>query len=103
MVVADWSWQLLARCRGEDPELFFHRDTERGAQRRMRERKAQEICSSCEVLRECRRHSLQLKERFGVWGGLTEDQRYRALGLQRDRRGHGWSPAGSEGDQQRLR
>jgi WhiB family redox-sensing transcriptional regulator len=27
------------------------------------------------VMMECRRHGLEVREPFGVWGGLTEDER----------------------------
>ena len=29
-VAEEWLWQQSARCRGEDPGLFFHPDNERG-------------------------------------------------------------------------
>jgi WhiB family redox-sensing transcriptional regulator len=30
------------------------------------------VCRSCPVLQNCREHALQVKEPYGVWGGMTE-------------------------------
>jgi WhiB family redox-sensing transcriptional regulator len=70
-----WSWQLAARCRGEDPSIFFHPDGERGRARKRRQRRAKDICAECPVAAQCRQHSLAFHERFGTWGGLSEDER----------------------------
>jgi WhiB family transcriptional regulator, redox-sensing transcriptional regulator len=75
-----WDWQLLARCRGADPSMFFHADGERGLKRRRRERKAKAFCAGCPVLMQCREHSLAAQEPFGIWGGLTEAERDSLLG-----------------------
>lgn len=74
--IADvWEWQLAASCRGEDPSLFFHPEGERGSARLARERTAKTICAGCPVRRECARHALQVREPYGVWGGLSEEDR----------------------------
>lgn len=52
------------------------------------EGKAKRFCAGCPVRTECLRHALQYRERFGVWGGLTEYERYRAMGMSRDPHGH---------------
>ena len=69
------SWQTSALCRRGDPEVFFHPDLERGAARRQRDAAALAICAECPVLRACRQEALSRREVYGVWGGLTEDQR----------------------------
>ncbi len=74
-----WSWQLSARCRGEDPSMFFHPDGERGAARRKRRRRALALCAECPVAVECRNHSLNVPEPFGVWGGICEEDRGRLI------------------------
>jgi len=74
-----WDWQLEAACRGMDSEVFFHPDGQRGAARAERERRAKEICASCPVMQQCREHSLKVREPYGVWGGLTEDEREAVL------------------------
>ena len=62
-------------CRTADPRLFFHPEGERGPARRDRDAAAKAICGGCPVLQECRRHALTVREPYGVWGGLTEDDR----------------------------
>jgi WhiB family redox-sensing transcriptional regulator len=74
--VADiWEWQLQGSCRDADPRLFFHPEGERGPARRERDAAAREICSTCPVLEQCRSHAIAVREPYGVWGGLTEDDR----------------------------
>lgn len=70
-----WDWQLDANCRGMATQLFFHPWGERGPSREAREQRAKDVCESCPVLNECRRHALEVHEPYGVWGGLTEHER----------------------------
>jgi WhiB family redox-sensing transcriptional regulator len=70
-----WAWQLKGLCRGKDSSLFFHPEGERGAARSSRETAAKEVCMNCPVRRECAEHALRVHEPYGVWGGLTEDER----------------------------
>jgi WhiB family redox-sensing transcriptional regulator len=70
-----WDWQLLGACRGADSTLFFHPEGERGPSRTSRDRAAKAICATCPVLSECATHALAVREPYGVWGGLTEDDR----------------------------
>jgi WhiB family transcriptional regulator, redox-sensing transcriptional regulator len=72
-----WSWQLSARCRMEDPSVFFHPDGERGRPRQRRQDKARAICAQCPVAVQCRQHAVTYDEQFGTWGGLSEDDRRR--------------------------
>ena len=74
--VADlWDWQLEGACRDVSPEVFFHPEGERGPRRRNRDAAAKAVCSACPVVVECRSHALQVREPYGVWGGLTETER----------------------------
>lgn len=74
--VADrWEWQLHGACREADSTLFFHPESERGPARRNRDAAAKEICATCPVLAECRAHALTTREPYGVWGGMSEDER----------------------------
>nr|WP_308416933.1 WhiB family transcriptional regulator [Streptomyces sp. AJS327] len=80
-----WDWQLLAACRGVDSSLFFHPEGERGAARSARETSAKEVCMRCPVRSECAAHALAVREPYGVWGGLTEDEREELMGRARTR------------------
>ena len=70
-----WDWQLRGLCRGKDSSLFFHPEGERGAARSSREEAAKEICMNCPVRISCADHALKVREPYGVWGGMTEDER----------------------------
>ncbi len=74
-----WEWQYEGACREADPTLFFHPEGERGSARRRRAAAAKAICAECPVLNECREHSLAVREPYGVWGGLSEDERSELL------------------------
>jgi WhiB family redox-sensing transcriptional regulator len=70
-----WDWQMNGACRGQDPSVFFHPDGERGPAREAREAAAKAICCDCPVRVQCASHSLAVREPYGVWGGLSEDER----------------------------
>lgn len=72
-----WDWQLRGLCRGKDSSLFFHPEGERGAARSSRELAAKEICMNCPVQIPCAEHALKVREPYGVWGGMTEEERER--------------------------
>ncbi|MFB9732364.1 WhiB family transcriptional regulator [Ornithinimicrobium kibberense] len=74
-VAALWEWQFQGLCRTTNPDIFFHPEGERGPSRRRREARAKAICEQCPVLRECREHALAVHEPYGVWGGMTEEER----------------------------
>lgn len=74
-----YDWQQQAACRGLDSSVFFHPSGERGPSRADRAQRAKEICARCPVLRQCREHALASHEPYGVWGGLTEEERDRML------------------------
>jgi WhiB family transcriptional regulator, redox-sensing transcriptional regulator len=82
--VADiWEWQLDGSCRRADPRLFFHPEGERGPARRERDSAARRICAGCPVIGQCRSHALSVREPYGVWGGLSEDDREAIYAQQR--------------------
>jgi WhiB family redox-sensing transcriptional regulator len=63
-----FDWQQEGLCRGVEPEVFFP-VAEEDAWR------AKEICGMCDVREQCLAYSLQHRERYGVWGGVTEKER----------------------------
>ncbi|MFQ5948450.1 MAG: WhiB family transcriptional regulator, partial [Acidimicrobiia bacterium] len=76
MVALDRSWQLQALCRGNHSYLFFPPSTvERKEERERREQKAKAICAVCPVKPECLEFAVQIREPYGIWGGLTENER----------------------------
>ena len=68
-VVPDAPWKADAACRSMHPDLFFF---ERGESRQAVER-AKAICADCPVVGECREYGMA--ENFGIFGGLTENER----------------------------
>lgn len=67
-------WVNRARCGRLDPELFF---PPRGANEQVDLARA--VCLDCPVRWECL--ELGFREKFGVWGGMSEKERKR---LRRD-------------------
>lgn len=74
-----WNWQVLGLCRGMDSAVFFHPDFERGVARATRDATAKALCSRCPVQAECREHALTVREPYGIWGGLSADDRTHIL------------------------
>lgn len=74
-----WDWQYQGACRELDTELFFHPEGERGSSRRRRATEAKAVCADCPVMDQCRSHALAAKEPYGIWGGLTEEERRERL------------------------
>jgi len=82
--IADqWEWQYEGSCRTMPSEMFFHPDGERGPRRRNRENAAKAVCASCPVIQQCRAHALAVQEPYGIWGGLSEDDRLAIIGNEK--------------------
>lgn len=79
-LVEHWQWQNAGACRELPSEMFFHPDGERGPSRRNRENNALAVCATCPVIKQCRKQALAIQEPYGIWGGLTEDDRIAILG-----------------------
>lgn len=69
----DESWKLRALCRGMDPGVFFGEVDPQEAKR---------VCSMCPVLWPCREYALELREEWGVWGGMDRTERRQVLALR---------------------
>ncbi|MGP4011419.1 WhiB family transcriptional regulator [Streptomyces sp. 4N124] len=76
-LLSEWQWQQRAACRGMSSSTFFSPPGERGRARRDREERARAICGRCEVLDICAATALKHGETYGVWGGLSDDERRR--------------------------
>lgn len=76
MNTLDRSWQPIALCRGNHSHLFFPPSTtERKDERERRELRATSICQVCPVRSACHEYALEIREPYGIWGGLTEADR----------------------------
>ena len=70
-----YEWQHSGACMGMDSSVFFSPAAERGATKVMREQGAKAVCGRCPVIEQCRDHALAAREPYGVWGGLTAEER----------------------------
>lgn len=61
-------WQDHAACRAIPVELFFPPAEQEGDE-------AKAVCAVCAVRQPCLEFALAAGERFGVWGGLTPQER----------------------------
>lgn len=77
-----WDWQLQAACRGLDSTVFFHPEVELNGAKTARVTAAKEICQRCPAIESCRAYALSTREPYGVWGGLSEEERADILGLR---------------------
>ena len=82
----NWEWQLDGLCRDLDSAQFFHPEGERGGPRRRRAEAAKRICAKCPVLSTCRQYALQTQEPYGVWGGLSEEERRAIIAAEKVKR-----------------
>ncbi len=83
----DRPWQDEAACTTLPIEIFFP-PAEQEAE------VAKTICSGCTVREPCLEAALVAGERFGIWGGLTTDER-RVLVARRRRAASAMAAAGS--------
>lgn len=76
--LVDRSWHPEGACYGgEDMGLFFAPEREQSGDRVKREKAAKEICARCPVAGRCLEDALARDDRYGIRGGLTEDERRR--------------------------
>ena len=75
-------WVHRARCRNEDPELFFPVGITGPAAEQAEAAKA--VCRLYDVRPECLEWALLTGQDSGVWGGTSEEER-RSLGRHRRR------------------
>jgi len=84
MKKADSAWRDAAACTATDPELFFPIGTSGPALAQAAE--ALQICRGCPARHACLEWAIQTGADFGIWGGLSEDER-RAIQRRRRRNG----------------
>ena len=64
------AWKLRGICRDYEPDVFFPSERNRAASQQ-----ARSICNRCPVQTECAQWAFTHDEAFGVWGGITEQER----------------------------
>ncbi|MGZ4691777.1 MAG: WhiB family transcriptional regulator [Acidimicrobiia bacterium] len=74
------SWRDHAACRGVDPSIF-HPDDEEEDELAGQEAKA--VCFQCPVREACLEHAIAVREKHGIWGGLTSRERRRLIRRRR--------------------
>lgn len=63
-------WKQFANCREVDPDLFF-------PERRASTKEAKRVCHDCVVREQRLQYALDNGEKFGIWGGMNEQERRR--------------------------
>ncbi|MFB6696343.1 WhiB family transcriptional regulator [Streptomyces rubiginosohelvolus] len=82
-------WRDAALCRSHpDPEMWFPKGTD--AVSMANEAEAKRVCAGCPALMACREWAIESREDSGVWGGLSERDRYN---LRRRGRSRNTEPA----------
>ena len=66
----DADWRVRALCAEADPDEWF---PEKGGS----SRKAKAICAGCPSRLPCLEYALENNEGYGIWGGLSEQERHR--------------------------
>jgi WhiB family transcriptional regulator, redox-sensing transcriptional regulator len=70
---ASTDWREFAGCRSAEPELFF--PVSAAGQSLAQADRAKAVCAGCTVRRECLQFALATRQGYGVWGGMSEEER----------------------------
>lgn len=76
-LASNYEWQEQGKCREVDPEIFFLPYNARMGEKRKLIAEAKKVCATCPVIEQCLNHALTVGEEFGVWGGMSEEERRR--------------------------
>ena len=71
--IRDTDWDEKAICLSSNAELFFPIGTTGHALEIVEA--AKEVCSQCEVRKECLQFSFDTNQESGIWGGYSETER----------------------------
>jgi WhiB family redox-sensing transcriptional regulator len=71
--VTENDWLAGAACIGQDPELFFPVGPTGPAVLQVHQ--ATQVCADCSVRTSCLDLALATDAEYGIWGGLTEEER----------------------------
>ena len=71
MGAAEPGWRSRSACRGLPSDMFVSAELMTDDE----EFAAKRVCAACAVVDDCLSYSIVNAVRFGVWGGLTGDER----------------------------
>lgn len=75
----DLDWMDQAKCRGEDPSLFYPELLDGPGRYNEVDRahieEAKKICNLCPVRNICLDYAMRTRERYGIWGGTLPGER----------------------------
>jgi WhiB family redox-sensing transcriptional regulator len=77
-VASNQEWQDLAACRTIPVEMFFPPAEQEADD-------AKSVCDACTVREPCLEFAITAGERFGIWGGLTPQERRSIVAKRRNR------------------
>lgn len=77
-MASNQEWQDRAACRTIPVEMFFPPAEQEGDD-------AKSVCDGCTVREPCLEFALAAGERFGIWGGLTPQERRSLVAKRRSR------------------
>ncbi|AQS70880.1 WhiB family transcriptional regulator [Streptomyces pactum] len=63
-------WMARAACIGVDPRAFYAN----GLHAREQVNAAKKVCNTCPVAAQCAAWAIQTGEKWGVWGGMSQQQ-----------------------------
>lgn len=66
-------WRESAACQSAEPDLFFPLSPH--GQPTAETERAKAVCARCPVRRECLQFALATRQAYGVWGGMSEQER----------------------------
>lgn len=67
-----------AACEGMDTNYFYPPENRgRGTEHNLRVVAAKKVCGGCPIASQCLDYALRTDERWGIWGGLTVEERDR--------------------------
>lgn len=85
---SNYAWQYEGACNNYNPETFYLPFNARADEKRQLIKEAKAICKTCPVIKECLDFALNTEERFGVWGGLSAEERQTLLRKRKRVAGH---------------
>jgi WhiB family transcriptional regulator, redox-sensing transcriptional regulator len=71
-------WRAAAACGSADADLFFPVSASANNPQQAADatERAKAVCARCLVRRECLAFALRTRQLHGIWGGMTEKERY---------------------------